>query len=114
MTRSVLQQNVCCIELQLQKGTFLEELKPQTKEAWLSRGERAAGFGLERRSKKKRWDFGQAVPGAAISKLKQASRRGAFQECIQQRERQQALQEKGSGWLQLHLQPSAPGEGSSH
>jgi len=27
---------------------FLEEFKPQIKEAWLSRGERAAGFGLER------------------------------------------------------------------
>jgi len=51
MTRSVYNSpsaDVCCIKLKLQNGTFLEEFKPQIKEAWLSRGERAAGFGLER------------------------------------------------------------------
>jgi len=73
--------------------------KPQIKEAWLSRGESWPG---KRRYKKEKWDTsGQAVPGAVISKLEQATRRGAFQECIQQREKQQALQENGSGWLQL-------------
>jgi len=51
MTRSVYNSpsaDFCCIKLKMQKGTFLEEFKPQIKEAWLSRGERAAGFGLER------------------------------------------------------------------
>jgi len=64
----------------------LEEFNPQIKEG----GERT-GFGLERE--------GPRVPGAAISKLEQATRRGAFEEteCIQKWEQQQDLKENGSG-----------------
>jgi len=65
--------DVCCIRLKLQAWTFLKEFKPQIKEAWLSRGFWAW-------SKKRKRDFGQAVQGSAISKLEQATRRGAFQE----------------------------------
>jgi len=91
MTRSVYSSpsaDVCCIELNMQKETFLEEFKPQIKEAWLSRGERALGFGLEREGpRRKGGTLARQCHGAAISKLEQATRRGAFQECLQQWEK---------------------------
>jgi len=113
-------------------GTFLEEFKPQIKEARLKRKaeERGKGWFSDWKEQGQEEEMGllQLVPGPAISKLGQATRRGRFQETEVHpinysspppAAAAAAVSPEKSHWLASIVeapttQTSAPGGGSSH
>jgi len=60
------------------------------------------------------WDFGQAVLGAAVSELEQATRRGAFQEseCTSSGSKSKPNRRKALACFNCTMQQSAPEEES--